>query len=58
MIIKKGMGIRFLVENVNVMGKMVLGVIGISFRDEDEVIFGKYNGNYISGEGNYISLLL
>lgn len=56
MITKKGMGIRFPVENVNAMGKMASGVTGISLRDEDEVVFGKYNGNYISGEGNNISL--
>lgn len=38
------------------MGKMASGVTGISLRDEDEVIFGKYNSNYISGEDNHISL--
>lgn len=56
MITKKGMGIRFPVENVNAMGKMASGVTGMSLRDEDEVIFGKYHSNYISSEGNSITL--
>ena len=56
MITKKGMGIRFPVENVNSMGKVASGVTGMSLREEDEVIFGKYNSNYISGEGNSITL--
>ena len=56
MITKKGMGIRFPVENVNTMGKVASGVTGISLKDEDEVIFGKYHSNYISSEGNSITL--
>jgi len=56
MITKKGMGIRFPVENVNAMGKVASGVTGISLRDEDEVIFGKYHSNYRSSEGNSITL--
>ena len=56
MITKKGMAIRFPVENVNSMGKVASGVTGISLKDEDEVIFGKYHTNYISGEGNSIIL--
>ncbi|BCZ48659.1 DNA topoisomerase (ATP-hydrolyzing) [Clostridium gelidum] len=56
MITKKGMGIRFPVENVNTMGKVASGVTGMSLRDEDEVIFGKYHSNYISSEGNSITL--
>lgn len=56
LITKKGMGIRFPVENVNVMGKIAAGVTGISLRDEDEVIFGKYTTNYINTEGNSIAL--
>jgi len=56
MITKKGMGIRFPVENVNAMGKVASGVTGMSLRDEDEVIFGKYHSNYISSEGNSITL--
>lgn len=56
MITKKGMGIRFPVENVSAMGKVASGVTGISLRDEDKVIFGKYHSNYISGEGNSIKL--
>lgn len=56
MITKKGMGIRFPVENVNSMGKVASGVTGMSLREEDEVIFGKYNSNYISGDGNSIKL--
>lgn len=56
MITKKGMGIKFPVENVNSMGKVASGVTGMSLREEDEVIFGKYNSNYISGDGNSIKL--
>jgi topoisomerase IV subunit A len=56
MITKKGMGIRFPVENVNAMGKVASGVTGISLKEEDEVIFGKYHSNYISSEGNSITL--
>ncbi|WP_238918473.1 DNA topoisomerase IV subunit A [Clostridium sp. YIM B02555] len=56
MITKKGMAIRFPVENVNTMGKIASGVTGISLRDEDEVIFGKYHSNYKSGEGNSVIL--
>jgi topoisomerase-4 subunit A len=55
-ITKKGMGIRFPIENVSAMGKVATGVTGISLRDEDEVIFGKYHSNYISSEGNSITL--
>jgi Type IIA topoisomerase (DNA gyrase/topo II, topoisomerase IV), A subunit len=57
MITKKGMAIRFPVENVNSMGKIASGVTGISLKDEDEVIFGKYHTNYVSGEGNSIVLV-
>jgi len=56
MITKKGMGIRFPIENVNGMGRMASGVTGISLKEEDEVIFGKYHSNYIGGEGNSITL--
>lgn len=56
MITKKGMAIRFPVENVNSMGKIASGVTGISLKDEDEVIFGKYYNSYVSGEGNSIVL--
>jgi topoisomerase-4 subunit A len=56
MITKKGMGIRFPIENVNGMGRMASGVTGISLKNEDEVIFGKYHSNYISSEGNSIIL--
>lgn len=56
MITKKGMGIRFPVENVNTMGKVASGVTGISLRDEDEVIFGKYHSKIISSNGNSITL--
>ena len=47
-ITKKGMGIRFPVENVNNMGKVASGVTGISLRDEDEVIFGKFTSSFLS----------
>ncbi len=55
MITKKGMGIKFSAENVNAMGRLASGVTGISLRDEDEVIFGRYNSNDISSEKNNIA---
>lgn len=39
---KKGMGIRFLSTNLNPMGKVASGVTGISLKENDEVIYGKY----------------
>lgn len=39
---KKGMGIRFLSTNLNTMGKVASGVTGISLKENDEVIYGKY----------------
>ncbi|RII36231.1 DNA topoisomerase IV subunit A [Clostridium chromiireducens] len=56
MITKKGMAIKFPVENVSVMGKVASGVTGISLRDEDAVIFGKYHSKYTSNEENSITL--
>lgn len=56
MVTKKGMGIRFPVENVNPMGKVASGVTGMSLREEDEVIFGRYNSSYTSDDGNSITL--
>ncbi|MBW6408616.1 DNA topoisomerase IV subunit A [Clostridium weizhouense] len=53
-ITKKGMAIRFPVENVNTMGKIASGVTGISLRDEDEVIFGGYISKYLEGEDNTV----
>ena len=38
---KKGMAIRFSSENVNPMGKIAVGVTGISLKEDDEVIAGK-----------------
>jgi topoisomerase-4 subunit A len=56
MITKKGMAIRFPVENVSIMGKVASGVTGISLRDEDKVIFGKYHSNFISNQENSVVL--
>ncbi|MBN7573104.1 DNA topoisomerase IV subunit A [Clostridium sp. 2-1] len=56
MITKKGMAIRFPVENVNIMGKIASGVTGISLRDEDQVIFGKYHSNYRKSDDNSVIL--
>ncbi|NFH79814.1 DNA topoisomerase IV subunit A [Clostridium botulinum] len=53
-ITKKGMAIRFPVENVNSMGKVASGVTGISLREEDEVIFGAYVSKYLDVNGNTI----
>lgn len=39
---KKGMAIRFLSSNLNTMGKVASGVTGISLKENDEVIYGKY----------------
>ncbi|MBE6071703.1 MAG: DNA topoisomerase IV subunit A [Clostridium butyricum] len=57
MITKKGMAIRFPVENVNAMGKIAAGVTGISLRDNDEVLFGKFTSDYIKCGGNTIVLV-
>lgn len=43
-ITKKGMGIKFLSNNINPMGKIASGVTGISLREGDEVIYGKLIG--------------
>ncbi|MGN2369791.1 DNA topoisomerase IV subunit A [Clostridium cagae] len=53
-ITKKGMAIRFPVENVNSMGKIASGVTGISLREEDEVIFGAYVSKYLEVNGNTV----
>lgn len=39
-ITKKAMAIRFEVESINTMGRVASGVIGISLKEDDEVIFG------------------
>lgn len=39
---EKGMGIRFSVDNVSLMGKFTSGVTGISLKDEDKAICGRY----------------
>ncbi|PRR82811.1 DNA topoisomerase IV subunit A [Clostridium vincentii] len=41
MITKKGMAIRFPVNNVNAMGKISSGVTGMSLKDDDEILFAK-----------------
>lgn len=41
MITKKGMAIRFPVNNVNAMGKITSGVTGMSLKDDDEILFAK-----------------
>lgn len=56
MVTKRGMAIRFPVENVNSMGKVASGVTGISLKEDDVVVYGKYYSNYISTEDNSISL--
>ncbi|WP_297417158.1 DNA topoisomerase IV subunit A [Clostridium sp.] len=56
MITKKGMAIKFPVENVSAMGKVASGVTGISLKEEDEVIFGKYHSKYTSNDENSVTL--
>ena len=56
MITKKGMAIRFPVENVNPMGKVASGVTGISLKDDDSVIFGKFNCCYVYNDDNVLVL--
>lgn len=59
-ITKKGMAIKFPSTNIKLMGKTALGVIGISLKEEDEVLYGEcfggitYNvkGNISSDESN------
>ena len=50
------MAIRFPVENVNPMGKIASGVTGMSLREDDEVIFGKFTSDYVEAGGNTIVL--
>ena len=40
-ITKKGMAIKFPATNINPMGRIASGVIGISLKDEDEAIYGE-----------------
>ena len=42
MVTKRGMAIKFPAMNVNTMGRVASGVTGISLKDGDEVIYGKY----------------
>ncbi|ASW43150.1 DNA topoisomerase IV subunit A [Clostridium isatidis] len=51
MITKKGMGIKFLSDNINPMGKVAAGVTGISLKENDEVIYG----NIVSVESGYMN---
>ena len=41
-ITKKGMAIRFNQSNINPMGRIASGVTGISLKDNDEVLYGRY----------------
>ena len=38
------------------MGKVASGVTGISLKEDDDVVYGKYYSNYINTEDNSISL--
>ena len=53
---KKGMAIKFDADSLNAIGKVTSGVVGISLKDEDEVMFGSYIvsdiENYMSNEYN------
>ncbi|MGL4571171.1 MAG: DNA topoisomerase IV subunit A [Clostridium sp.] len=49
---KKGMAIRFNVSNINPMGRVASGVTGISLKDNDEAIYGRY---IIGSEDNEIA---
>lgn len=40
LVTKKGFGIRFKTSSVSLMGKTASGVVGISLKEDDEVIFG------------------
>ncbi|MDV4149751.1 DNA topoisomerase IV subunit A [Clostridium sp. AL.422] len=55
-ITKKGMGIKFLSNNINPMGKIASGVTGISLREGDEVIFGKLIGSVDSSAMNEVAI--
>lgn len=54
MITKKGMGIKFLSDNINPMGRIAAGVTGISLKENDEVIYG----NIVSVESSYLDIEL
>jgi len=55
MITKKGMAIRFPVNNVNPMGKVASGVTGMSIKD-DEVFFAKCFVNMEQKENGEIAV--
>ena len=56
MITKKGMVIRFPVNNVNPMGKIASGVTGISIKEDDEVFFAKVFVNIEQNESGEIAV--
>ncbi len=56
MITKKGMAIRFPVNNVNAMGKIASGVTGMSLKDEDEIVYGKCFSNMKQGNSSEIAI--
>ncbi|MGM9974038.1 MAG: DNA topoisomerase IV subunit A [Clostridiaceae bacterium] len=60
MLTSKGMAIRFDPSNVNLMGKGASGVIGISLRDEDRVIYGGivYSETGISSKKNNLQAMV
>lgn len=45
LITKDAMGIRFEADNINPVGKVAIGVTGISLKENDEVIFGEFLEN-------------
>lgn len=49
---RKGMCLKFDLEAINVMGKNATGVMGISLKDDDKVIFAKARSGAISNKNN------
>lgn len=56
MITRKGMAIKFPATNVNPMGKTAAGVTGISLKEDDSLLFGKYFIGSVIDENGNISL--
>jgi len=58
MITKKGMAIRFPVNNVNSMGKVASGVTGMSLKDEDEIVYGKCFSNMKKSDTSEVAITI
>ncbi|GKX65437.1 DNA topoisomerase IV subunit A [Inconstantimicrobium mannanitabidum] len=54
LVTRKGMGIKFEVQGINLMGKVASGVVAISLKEEDEVVFAQYVPNNVEDVTNKV----